>query len=168
MTLKEHLLKCLSYNEWANKRICGTARELTDEKWEVEIISSFSSVRKTLLHMLDAQIVWLNRLNSIDVTQWPSTGYTGSNDEIIQMFTEQSAQFAAYFKEKNDAYLVSSCVYNDFKGNPHTTMISDIVQHVINHSTFHRGQLVTMLRQLCLDKIPSTDYIVYSREQKFR
>lgn len=165
MTVKEHLLKYLDYNVWANKRICESARGLTDDKWNIEVISSFSSVRKTLLHMLDAQIVWLTRLNGKSITAWPSKNFNGFNDEIISQLTEQSAQYYAYFKDKDDAYFVSECTYNDFKGNPHTTMISDIVQHIMNHSTFHRGQIVTMLRQLGLEKISQTDYITYVRKQ---
>ncbi|MFL5753274.1 MAG: DinB family protein, partial [Bacteroidia bacterium] len=69
-------------------------------------------------------------------------------------------------KKKDDAYFLSSTEYKNTKGEPFNTSNSGIIMHCMNHSTFHRGQLVTMLRGLGYEgAVDSTDLISYLRVQ---
>jgi uncharacterized damage-inducible protein DinB len=70
-----------------------------------------------------------------------------------------------FIEQQDDSFFTSSISYKDLAGNAHTNKNSEIIFHVMNHSSFHRGQLVTMLRNTGFEgKMPRTDMIVYFRE----
>lgn len=165
MSMKVHQLNYVNYNLWANTRLCGVVENLESELLNREIISSFKTIRLTLLHIWDAQIIWLLRLEGTSLTAWPSNGFTGTNEEIIEGLLGQSELFYEYVNQKDEDYFSSFCEFNDMKGNSHSVKVCDIIQHAMNHSTFHRGQIVTMLRQLGIKEIIQTDYIAYIREK---
>lgn len=162
--MKELLVKYANYNVWANQRLCDILKNLTDEQWNKETISSFKSIRLTLIHIWDAQIIWYERLNGNSVSSWPNTNFNGTASELITGFSTQSKAFADYTNSLIEETFSRRCEYNDMRGNPHSTLISDIIQHCMNHSSFHRGQIVSMLRALGIDEIQSTDYIMYTWE----
>jgi uncharacterized damage-inducible protein DinB len=162
--LKELLLNYVTYNLWANKRLCGVIKELTPELWNKELKSSFKTIKLTLLHIWDAQLIWHLRLEGNSLTTWPSETFRGTNEELIEHLLKQSSLFIDYIKQKSDSELNQRCSFTDLRGNNHNIKISDILQHCMNHSTFHRGQLVTMLRELGVKKLIQTDYITYIRE----
>lgn len=164
--MKELLLNYVNYNVWANSRLCGLLKDLTDEQWNAELKSSFKSIRLTLLHIWDAQIIWYLRLNGESVTAWPSEGFNGTNNEIVEQFLEQSESFIPLVQNMPEEELAKICEYKDMRGNPRSSKVCDIIQHCMNHSTFHRGQLVTMLRELGTEKLVPTDYIYYVWENQ--
>lgn len=162
--MKTLLLNYVNYNLWANTRLCRVIENLEPELWNKELISSFKTIRLTLLHIWDAEQVWYLRLNGKSVNAWPSTGFTGANEELIKQLLSQSELFIEYTDRADEELLAGRCTFNDMKGNSHSIKICDIIQHCMNHSTFHRGQLVTMLRELGMEKLTQTDYIAYIRE----
>lgn len=164
--MKDLLLSYVKYNLWANKRLCERLEGLDEHIWNAELKSSFKTIRLTLLHIWDAQQIWFLRLKGKPVAEWPGSNYTGSNSELTDSFLKQSEEMITLVELYTDEKLNSFCEFNDMKGNPHNIKISDILQHCMNHATFHRGQLVTMLRELDVDNIPGTDYITYVRERQ--
>lgn len=162
--MKDLLLSYVKYNLWANKRICERINQIDDVLCNTELKSSFKTIRLTLLHIWDAQQIWYLRLNGKSVTEWPGSNYTGSSKELIDSFLKQSEEMITLVESYTEEKLNSFCEFNDMKGNPHKIKTCDILQHCMNHATFHRGQLVTMLRELGVDNIPGTDYITYIRE----
>lgn len=165
MNLKEHLTKYAEYNLWANKRLTAKLAELKPADWTLEQKSSFTTIRQTLLHICDAETVWYKRLKGESPTEMPDKNFDGSNDEVIQMLLDISSQFCEFVKKSDETFLNSDCNYKSTTGSPFTNAVSGIIQHCLNHSTFHRGQLVTMMRFCGVTGLPSTDYITYLREQ---
>ena len=55
--------------------------------------------------------------------------------------------------------------YRNFKGEDHASPLWQLMRHMVNHSTYHRGQITTMLRQLGHEAV-STDLVVYYRQQQ--
>lgn len=155
------MIQFTSYNLWANKRISGLLLPLDDSVLDKEIKSSFPSLRKTVHHIWDAELAWLNRLQGIAFNWPPTAAFTSP---AIDSFLRTSAAFDTYVKEKDDAYFAASTSYVDSRGNAHTTANGGIVMHCMNHSTFHRGQIVTMLRGSGITQLVSTDLITYLRE----
>ncbi|MEI9934102.1 MAG: DinB family protein [Ferruginibacter sp.] len=78
----------------------------------------------------------------------------------------QSKQWQEWATTVTEEALLQLFSYKTFKGDPFTQPLYEVVFHVFNHSTYHRGQLVTILRQLGVEKIPSTDLIVFYRYNK--
>ncbi len=161
MDIKEHLIKYTSYNLWANKRITEKLKEIEPALWLIEQKSSFRTIRDTLLHIYDAETLWYKRLKGESLKEWPSNGYTGTNEDAAEMWLEVSDNFIQLVKSSSEEFLISLCSFRNLEGNEYNIMVSDIIQHCMNHSTFHRGQIITMLRFCNVNGLPSTDYITY-------
>jgi len=164
--MKKFILEYAAYNVWANETICSVISTLTDEQFEKEIVSSFSSIRKTVLHLWDAHLVWINRLEGVSLKAFPSESFLGTNEEIITGLISSSKKLKDLTESYDEDALQSIKKYATFKGGIVTSSLYQVLAHVFNHSTYHRGQLVTMLRQLGIMDIPKTDLIFFYREVK--
>ena len=165
MNIKEHLMRYTDYNLWANKRLTDKLNALKPGDWLIEQMSSFTTIKRTLLHIYDAETIWFKRLNGESPAAMPGRDFRGSCEEIIVMLLDISFQFFKFVKSSDEAFLSTVCNYKSTEGKAFASSVSDIIQHCMNHSTFHRGQLVTMMRFCGLTELPSTDYITYLREQ---
>ncbi len=159
MELKEHIKSIWLYNQWANEKLFNT---IPVEVADIEINSSFNSIRKTVYHLWDAETVWLERLMDKTLTAWPpSANYTGTFEESFAKIKEQENTYIQFIDESDLSHRIS---YKNLKGDEFSNSYFEILAHVANHSTFHRGQLVTMLRQAGVTQIPPTDLIAYYRK----
>jgi uncharacterized damage-inducible protein DinB len=155
-----------AFNLWANERICSVTEELTDEQMTQEIPSSFSSIQKTLLHIWDAQLIWINRIEGVSLKEFPSKNFSGTKKGIIDGLLSSSQKLKDLANSNDEEVLTSIKKYATLKGAIVTSALYQVFAHVCNHGTYHRGQLVTMLRQVGVTEIPSTDLIYFYREVK--
>ncbi len=164
--MKELLLQYARYNEWANKLIIEAIFKLQEADVDKEITSSFSSIRKTVYHVWSAEFVWLQRLQLAEHPVWIAAVFDGTFHAACTDWQRVSAELTHFIeKQFDDRSFGHEVVYHDLKRHPHKTPVSEILQHVFNHSTYHRGQLVTMLRQAGLNEIPGTDFITFVRKK---
>ncbi|MBK5284491.1 MAG: DinB family protein [Bacteroidia bacterium] len=161
--MKELLLSYAQYNLWANKRVCDFLAEVEEEKLDREIVSSFTSLRKTIFHAYGAEALWLKRLGGESPSAFPSYE-SKSNSETLQLLIETSQHIIAYVESRSEEQLMEMLSYKNIAGESFTSCIRDIIQHVVNHGTFHRGQVITMLRQVGYTELFPTDYIAFCRE----
>ena len=154
------------YNLWANAKLTGFLKELEPALLDKKITSSFNTIRKTLYHVWDAEAIWYNRINGSSFSDWPSKNFTGTNEDAFNGFIEQSGMFARFAENANEDILMRQIKYKSLEGKEYDNNISDIIVHTMNHSTFHRGQIITMLRNAGFTELSSTDYITYLRQQK--
>ena len=155
--------KDLAYNAWANAKVAEFLATVDDNVLEAEIKSSFPSIKKTILHVWDAEQVWLSRLQGTAKTTWPSENFNGTKEELLNGFIEGSKDIVNFAASKDSAYLLSNVTYKNMKGTEFTNSVDEILSHVVNHGTFHRGQLITMLRELGFTSFESQDLITYLR-----
>jgi len=160
--MKQLLQQYAAYNIWANKRIIETAKLLSQEQINKEIISSFPSVYKTVLHLLEVENVWWERLKLFEHTTL-SGWFTGNFEELSKKLLELSNQWQIWIQNANDVNITHVFAYQNSKKEHFKQPVYEMLLHLFNHQTYHRGQLITMFRQLGLDKIPPTDFIVFSR-----
>jgi uncharacterized damage-inducible protein DinB len=163
ITIKEQLKKYAEYNLWANKRITEVLTSLPDEAWFIEQKSSFNTLRDTVLHLYGAETIWLSRLSGVSPVKMPGLDPSSSNAHAAGSWINASKELLELITQKPESYFTSKCEYNDMRGIGYQMIVQDILQHVFNHSTFHRGQIVTMLRFAGITGLPSTDYITYIR-----
>jgi len=154
-----------AYNYWANARIIKSILEAGEEKADVEIISSFPSVRKTLYHIYDAENVWLLRTKGLPYTWPPSQDFNGNLKEFCDLLLKNSIDFKEYVEALTEKDFTREISYSNSKRVAFSTSVQDIITHCMNHSTYHRGQLVTMLRIVGHTKFEPLDYIGYVREK---
>lgn len=164
--MKKLIGEYASYNVWANERICSVIASLSDEKFNREVVSSFSSIQKTMLHMWVAQLIWIKRLEGLSLSVVPSEEFHGTRDDIVNGIISTSEileEIAGSFSKED---LKSFRKYTTLKSGDFVSSQYEMLVHVFNHSTYHRGQLVTMLRQLGVTELPQTDLIFYYRQTK--
>ncbi len=162
--MKQLLQQYAAYNIWANKKIIETANQLSEEQINKEIISSFPSVYKTMLHLMEVENVWWERLKLVERTTL-SGWFTGNFDELSKKLLELSRQWCEWIQSANEANITHVFAYQNSKMEHFKQPVYEMLLHLFNHQSYHRGQLVTMFRQLGLDKIPPTDFIVFSRKK---
>lgn len=164
--LKDFLLQYLRYNQWANLRMINFIKEnCSEEQVQKEIRSSFPSLRETLLHIWGAESIWLDRLNEENSPVWKAANYSGTFLELCNNILQSDDDLIAFVDACGEQFLNSPFVYRNMEGKEFRNTRSDTIMHCVNHSTFHRGQIITLLRQLEFTKLFSTDYIAYCREK---
>jgi uncharacterized damage-inducible protein DinB len=164
--MKELLLQYAQYNIWANKLVIDSMLQLDEAALDQEIVSSFPTLRRTVYHTWSAEQTWLERLQLAEQPVWMESIFSGSFSEACAGWQKSSEALLLFTDKQHDLSITHMTQYADRKGNPYKTPVYQILQHVFNHSTYHRGQMVTMMRQAGVVKIPGTDFILFSRSMK--
>lgn len=158
----EDIRELYAYNRWANRRILGAAAALELEAFRKDMGSSFPSVRDTLVHILAAEWVWLARWKGSSPTGLPSWDLA-TCDEVQERWVKVETEQQAFVDALTDADRRRMVAYGDTSGRTWESRLDHMLRHVVNHSSYHRGQVITMLRQLGAETV-STDMIRYYRE----
>jgi len=164
--MKELLKQYAAYNSWANQRIIEIILQLPEEKQQQTIPSSFPSLQATLLHMWDAESAWWQRLKLQERLIMPSENFNGILKDITTGITQLDQQWMDWVSNASESAIEHVVQYYNSKKEHFKQPVWQIMMHVINHGTYHRGQLVTMLRQLEVQKIPATDFVVFCRVKR--
>ena len=164
--MKELLQQYASYNVWAHQRLFDITRQLNDEQIHLEMNSSFSNIYKTNLHMLDAESIWWQRLKLDEQVDRPSDTFNGNFAELEKKLLQQSRLWEEWVKNATELQLNHVFAYQNTKKEQFKQPVKEMLVHIFNHGSYHRGQQVSMLRELRIEKIPPTDFIVYSRLKK--
>ena len=150
--MKTTLLSYVRYNLWAHTRVVDFIKELPEAQLHREIASSFSSVHKTLFHIYGAQSLWISRLHGNSPTVFPPPD-SMSPSEAMQALLDTSKQLISFVEH-------SSC---NWGGNPFSWVTGFLLHLACNMGSYHRGQIVTLLRHLGYDKLFDSDYIIFTR-----
>jgi len=164
--MKEIFVSYAGYNRWANASILTVIAALPESLQHQEVTSSFSSLYKTVVHLLDAESIWWQRLKLQEQISRPSERMDGDMKQAIVLLQKQDQQWQEWIGQTSEAMLQHEFIYQNTKRETFKQPISQMLLHLFNHSTFHRGQLITMLRQLGVAKLPATDYIEWSRKKQ--
>jgi uncharacterized damage-inducible protein DinB len=149
-----------SYLHWANWQVVKAAEAVPSEDYTREFDTSFKSLHGTLAHMLGAEWLWFERFHgrSPTVVQGYATWSTAAHIAAAWIpVRETQAHFLAHLKSVD---LKSRITYRNLAGEAKSYILGDALLHCANHATFHRGQVVSLLRQLGTTP-PSTDYIFF-------
>lgn len=163
--MKELLSQYARYNAWANQKIGEAILAQPEALFTAEVKSSFSSLRETLLHIWMAESVWWQRIKLQEVIIHPNENFTGSPQELINNLLQQSRQWEEWVLNASEASLTHEFIYRNLKSERFKNPVYQTLMHVFNHSTYHRGQLVTMLRTLGVTQIPALDFIQWCRKK---
>jgi len=152
-----------AYNEWANRRVVDACRALDPAAFSRASGGSFDSIKDTLAHIAWAEWLWLERWQhrSPKKASLPDATDFASIARVMEETARGQQSFVA--KLADDA-LPERIPYVNIKGERWEYTLAQMLHHVVNHSTYHRGQIVTLLRQAGAKGI-STDYLLYFDEQ---
>lgn len=164
--MKELLKQLAAYNVWATQRITDVILSLPEEKQKAEIASSFNSLHNTILHIWDAESIWWQRMKLHERFVRPSDNPKSSTRDVVNGLLSQSKLWEGWVSNASELSLDHVFQYYNNKKEPVKMHIYQMISHVFNHSTYHRGQLITMLRQLGVEKLPGTDFVLWIRNKK--
>ena len=161
--MKALLQQYAKYNVWANNSLFDRISSLTEQQIHQELPNSFPSLYKTVLHLLDAETIWWQRLKLVEYVEAPSKNFTGSFGELAKQSQQQSLQWKEWVDLASENQLQHVFAYQNSKKEQFKQPVNEVLLHLFNHGSYHRGQIVTMFHQLGVDKIPQTDFAFYTR-----
>ena len=159
-----------AYTEWANARVLEAAEKLPPEELLRDVHISYKSILGTLLHMAGAEWMWLERWHgNSPVGSDVGAGWTADDARSLQQVRVKWQPVIqrrnAYLDGISDADLSRELGYRRVTGEAYSLPLGEQMQHVVNHATLHRGQVVGMIRQLGVAP-PSTDLLFYLMETR--
>ncbi|WGF87151.1 DinB family protein [Marinivivus vitaminiproducens] len=159
-------LKTLAkYNLWANERVYDAARSLPDDAYRLDRGAFFGSVHGTLNHILVADRIWLRRITGDGpiVTALDAILYD-TLDELALARRAEDGRILALADRLSAPALAGPLTYANTAGTPFTQRLSDVLMHLFNHQTHHRGQVHALLTGFGRE-VPTLDLIAFLRDR---
>ena len=163
--IRSTFITLYDYHYWANARLLGACESLTPEQWDRPLGPSWGSVRSLLVHMLGAEMIWLARWQGespaalLRPEEFPTLG------DVRQAWAQVEAEMRVFISQCDDARLNGDLSYTNTKGVSYTSLLAQLMLHVANHGTHHRGELAAMLTLLDMPH-PEDDLLYYLREKQ--
>ena len=161
MSLKRLISNYADYNLSANQQLVNWLSQKTDEQLKQEVPSSFSSLVKTLNHIWGMEAYWFAIITETNEFEQRYGLEDLDAEEVFTGIINRSTLLAEKIKSYTEAELEERIkVVSPWVDTEQSR--ADYLQHLFNHSTYHRGQVVTIGRNVGLTDAPSTDYLFFN------
>jgi uncharacterized damage-inducible protein DinB len=157
---KNDIQQLYEFNRWANARILDAVSKLTPEQFTTDLSSSFRSVRDTLVHLLSAEWIWLRRWQGTSPAAMLSPSDFPDLAALRAKWAEVEREQAEFIEHLTEESLAATLAYTNTKGERWEYPLGQLMQHVVNHGSYHRGQITAFLRQLGAEAV-ATDFLVF-------
>lgn len=159
----EEIRDLYAYDRWANQRVLEATGELTPAEFAEDVGGSFSSVRGTLLHLLGAERIWLSRWKGTSPERLlPEEWDVQTHAEVRARFSQVAEGRRVFLEGLDEDSLHAPVEYRNTRGERFSQPLWELLLHVVNHSTYCRGQLTVLLRRLGVEPV-ATDLLLYQR-----
>lgn len=166
---REDANNLVDYHYWARDRMLDAIDVLTPEQYTRDLASSFTSIRATVVHTYGAEWNWYLRWVGTSPTGFPDAALFPDVKTIRAAWREQEQKIRLLVHSLASANQLDRVLrYRTFAGEEMESAFSQMLQHVVNHATFHRGQVTTMLRQLGAPAPKPQDLIRFYRDRATR
>ena len=166
--MHQHPQHLYEYHVWANERILSHLEQLPGELYATEVQSVFPSIAQTLAHIYLFDQLWLSVLKEVPneeifpmINIWNQEAQNKEIMEMRQLFAKVADQYRTLFLQTPDPDKAMTIEHPQY--GRLDTFFSEIVHHVVNHGTYHRGNITAMLRQMGHPGV-ATDYVFYLLE----
>ena len=155
----------IDYHYWARDRLLDAAGRLTPQQLTQDLGNSFPSILDTLRHLIGAEIVWRSRWSGESPETMPALGDVSDLEGVRRAWTVEEWQVRQALADRGKAGVSGAVQYTGFNKQAQAQPFEHTLQHLVNHGTYHRGQITTMLRQLRVEPPKSMDLITFYRER---
>jgi uncharacterized damage-inducible protein DinB len=154
-----------NFNSWANARTRQAVESLPEDRLYIDMKNSFGSIHGTLVHIVGAEDIWLQRLQGADRGIFMKTEEYPTYASVTAKWNEVEMHWGEFLSTITEEHLSRDLVFHNLKGEKVTQKVWMSLQHLVNHSTYHRGQITTLVRQAGGTPV-GTDLIAYYRTMK--
>ena len=162
MNLSE-LRTLLDYHYWARDRVLDAAEQLAPDQLTRNLGSSFGSVRDTLAHTYAAEWAWCQRWHGKSPTALLPADLFPDVATLRAKWTALESEVRAVLDRTGEHGVDHVVAYKMLNGDARQSVFWHMLQHVVNHASYHRGQVTTMLRQLGATPPQGMDLITFYR-----
>ena len=159
----DDLITMLDYHYWARDRMLDALERLPPEQYARDLGSSFKSIRETVVHMYAAEWAWYSRWQGASPTALLTSEPYPDVASIRRAWTETEANVRAFANRLGEAGVTKVIEYTLLNGSAGASPFWQMLQHVVNHASYHRGQVTTMLRQMGAQPAKPMDMIAFYR-----
>jgi uncharacterized damage-inducible protein DinB len=163
MMNKQYFTALADYNSWANNKAIEWLYQIDDDRWNLVITSSFSSIKQTAIHIASAEKIWIDFWKNVPDPVYLSVAFKGSKHDLIDIWKLASAGVKDFIEKYREDDYLQPVTFSYPNGATGQMEFWQTFAHLINHSTYHRGQLVTLLRQAGFSNFSSIDLATYYR-----
>ncbi len=163
-TMTDDLPTLFAYDRWASTRMFEACRKVPVERYGEEIIPGWASLRSTVVHIVAATELWSRRFREL-----PTTGFIPESELLTIEATAKLSEanhdaFDQLVRNLTSERLAAPFTYKNLKGETATAPLWAALRHVVNHASYHRGQVASKLARLGVEA-PVTDFVYYAIEQ---
>lgn len=160
-SLQESIFQLTRFNTWASVRTADWLMTLSDEILHQTHISSFPSIDKTMQHILRTQKFWMKFISGEQVVDFDWSVRHEASQILLDEWKQQSQQMEDFITSMSESWLLE-VLRLDMPWSQNQQARYTYIQHVVNHGSFHRGQIITLARQCGItDSIPACDLNIY-------
>jgi uncharacterized damage-inducible protein DinB len=152
------LLELFEYNYWARDRQLQVCATLTAEQFVRPLGNSFPSVRDTLVHLAAVEWLWLERWRGRSPRALPKPDEFPALDAVTQYWQTVERQMRAFVGDLTDEALASDMTCVSTRGQAWTFPLWRMIEHLLHHQSYHRGQVTALFRQLGVQP-PKVDFL---------
>jgi len=161
----QDLRTLLDYHYWARDRMFEALDPLTQEQIDRDMGNSFRSIRDTVTHLYAADWIWYSRWQGTSPTVLLPTDTFPDLPAVRAAWADLEAKVRALVEELGEPGVTRVFEFKLLSGQPGAAPFWQMLQHVVNHGSYHRGQVTTMLRQLGAQPAKPLDMIAFYRAQ---
>jgi len=162
---KNEITELFDYNLWANNRVFEAAAQMLPNQYMDDLKSSHGGIHGTLTHIVAAQKIWISRWKETPEETLLQGKDIVSLLDLIAIWEQVSSETAQFLGSLTDEKLQERMTMTTTTGKQFVHSYQQMMQHLVNHSSTHRGQITSMIRQLGI-RPPAIDLIAYYRQNQ--
>jgi len=159
----QDLQTMLDYHYWARDRLLDAVAALTPEQYTRDLGSSFKSIRETVTHIYAAEWAWYERWRGRSPTTLLPPDQFPDLLTLRHAWADHEVKMRDFVARLGDQDMSRLIDYKLLSGHTGASPLWQMLQHVVNHASYHRGQVTTMLRQMGAQPAKPTDMIAFYR-----
>lgn len=163
MLMQDDLVALFAYECWANRKVLDACRNLTDEQYGAEPVPGWTSVRSTINHIALATEFNLRAMSpDAENRVWAEADLV-TVDDAAQLLDQTHRHFEELRPKLTPEWLNTLLTIHAI-GRSFTLPHWAVLRHIVNHSTYHRGQIASKLKRFGVEP-PNTDFFWWMIEQ---
>jgi uncharacterized damage-inducible protein DinB len=164
MSDKQAMRRLFEFSEWANHRFLDAVAPLPAGDYLRDLKGSHGGIHGTLVHTFGAEFLWHQRFGGVSPTSLSGAERLTGLAVLRQHWAALESERRSWLESLGPAAGERVIEYRNLKGDPFSSQLWPLVQHVTNHGSYHRGQVAVFLRQLGVTP-PATDLVAFDRER---